>query len=154
MVKEARSWVGTPYVLGGRVKKAGCDCASFIAEVLIACGLADREELGVYSHDWFAHTNQEKYMLRLLRHAERTLDTVAFRSVNAHPGDILLTRTHHSRVFNHGAIVTSYPFAVHAIAPSVEEIDVSTHPLWSARQMTIFSPIGSAQLTHARQSTE
>ena len=82
IVREARSWIGTPYRLGGRVKGGGCDCATFIAEVLIACGLAERENLGVYSQDWFFHTSNERYLRGLLSLSAETAETVAHRSAN------------------------------------------------------------------------
>jgi cell wall-associated NlpC family hydrolase len=141
IVQEARSWIGTPYHLGARVKGAGCDCATFLAEVLIACGVAEREDLGVYSHDWFQHAESERYMLRLLRHAEKVLETVAYRSVEAQPGDVVLTKAVGSHVFNHGGLVLEkWPNVVHAVDPCVEEIDASTHPLWAYQQIAVFRP--------------
>ena len=140
IVREARSWIGTPYRLGARVKGGGCDCATFIAEVLIACGLAQRENLGVYSQDWFFHTSSERYLMGLLRHAAKTVEAVAHSSAAALPGDIVLTRLARSKVYNHGAIVTAWPKVIHAIAPQVEEIDASTHPLWAYRTVAVFTP--------------
>ena len=34
-VAIARSWIRTPYVMGGRIKGAGCDCATLLSEYLI-----------------------------------------------------------------------------------------------------------------------
>ena len=73
----AQSWIGTPYVKGARVRGAGCDCATLLAEYLIGIGAAEREELGVYSHDWFCHATEERYMFALMKHAARTLEMVA-----------------------------------------------------------------------------
>ena len=140
IVREARSWIGTPYRLGARVKGGGCDCATFIAEVLIACGLAQRQGLGVYSQDWFFHSSNERYLRGLLSHSAGMAETVAHRSASAQPGDIVLTRTANSKVFNHGAIVTAWPKVVHAIAPRVEETDASTNPLWTYRRIAVFTP--------------
>lgn len=140
VVAEAESWLGTQYVLGGRLKGVGVDCATFLAEILIACGLSPREELGVYSHDWFAHTDADRYMLRLLRHADRTLETVAYRSIDARPGDIVLTKTAKSRVYNHGGVVVAWPTIIHAMAPAVSKVDASTHPLWSYQRISVFTP--------------
>ncbi len=136
----ARSWVGTPYVLGGRIKGAGCDCATLIAEYLIECGIAQREELGIYSHDWFCHTNSERYMLRLLRHAKKTIETISRPGVNAKPGSIALFRVAGSRVFNHGAIVETWPKIIHAASPRVEHADASAHWLTSYKEVAIFDP--------------
>ena len=122
------------------MKGGGCDCATFIAEVLIACGLAERENLGVYSQDWFFHTSNERYLRGLLSLSAETAETVAHRSANTQPGDIVLTRLARSKVYNHGAIVTAWPKVVHAISPRVEEIDASTHPLWAYRTVAVFTP--------------
>lgn len=140
MVEAARSWIGTPYSLSARVKGAGVDCATLIAECLIEAGFATREDLGVYAADWFQHAADERYMLRLLRHARRTLDTVAYRSTVAQPGDVVLTKAAKSQFFNHGGVVTAWPRIVHAIDPAAAEIDASRHPMWAFQQIAIFRP--------------
>ncbi len=144
-VAAARGWLGTPYVLGGRVRGAGCDCGTLLAEYLIEIGAATREELGelgLYSHDWFCHAERERYMLRLLRHARLTAETVCRGAAQAEPGDLVLFRVAGSRVFNHGAIVTAWPRGVHAESDGVREADLVRHPLTSFATMEIFSPFG------------
>ncbi len=136
----ARSWIGTPYVLGGRIKGAGCDCATLIAEYLIECGAAEREALGVYSHDWFCHTNTERYMMGLIRHAKKTIETISRPGVGALPGSIALFRVAGSRVFNHGAIVEKWPRIIHAAHPGVEVADATSHWLTSYKEVAIFDP--------------
>jgi cell wall-associated NlpC family hydrolase len=144
VVQEALSWIGTPYVLGGRVKGAGADCATLIAEVLIACGLVEREDGGVYSHDWFHHTEQDRYMLRVLRHAVKTMDAIAYPSQAIAPGNIVLTRAARSKIYNHGAIVIRWPMVVHAVQPQVAEIDASRHRMWQFQQIAVFDPFAKA----------
>lgn len=126
------------------MKGAGCDCATFLAEVLIACGLAEREELSVYAHDWFHHTSEERYLLELIRHAPHILDAIAYRSTEIAPGSIVLTHAAHSKIYNHGGIVTAWPHVVHALAPAVEETDASRHRLWAYRQIAVFDPFAKA----------
>lgn len=147
LVEEARSWIGTPYRLRARVKGAGCDCATFLAEVLIACGFADREELGVYAHDWFHHTSEERYLLQLVRHAPHTLDTVAYQTSDIQPGSIVLTHAARSKIYNHGGVVIAWPKIVHAIAPAVEEADAGRHPLWAYHAIAVFDPLAPAAPT-------
>jgi cell wall-associated NlpC family hydrolase len=144
LVAEARSWIGTKYVHGARVKGGGVDCASFIAEVLIAAGLADREDLGVYSHDWFHHSQDEKYMLRLVRHAPLTLEAVAYRSLAVKPGNIVLTKAARSKLYNHGGVITGWPLVVHATLPEVAEVDASRDPMWAFQQIAIFDPFAKS----------
>jgi cell wall-associated NlpC family hydrolase len=121
-VAVARAWEGTPY--------------------LIAIGASEREELGVYSHDWFCHTTEERYMFALMKHAKKTLETVAAGSTLAQPGDLVLFRVAKSRVFNHGGIVTAWPRMIHAVMPRVAEASATLHPMTSHMQMAIFSPWG------------
>lgn len=140
LVLEALSWMGTPYLKNRRLKSVGCDCATFIAEVLITCGLMPREDLGVYSHDWFQHTEEERYMFRLIRHAAKTMEGVAYPSTRVEPGNIVLSKVVQSRVYNHGGIVTRWPRVVQAVHPVVNEVDVTTDPLWVPHQLAIFDP--------------
>jgi cell wall-associated NlpC family hydrolase len=140
----ARSWVGTPYVLGGRIKGAGADCASLLAEYLIEIGAAERQALGLYSHDWFHHTTEERYKFALLKHAKQLAETVAFGRPDAQPGDLVLFKVCKSRVYNHGAIVTKWPMGVHAFDVRVLEVNLVTHAVTGNSQMAIFTPWSDA----------
>lgn len=142
MVLEAMSWIGTPYVHGARVKGAGCDCATLIAECLIAAGFAMREDLGVYSQDWFHHSEKHgnRYLVALRRHVTEKMESVASRNCKASPGDVVLVKAAGSKVWNHGGIITEWPMVVHAIAPMVEEIDAARHPMWAYQEIAIFTP--------------
>ena len=140
--EEALSWVGTPYVLGARVKGAGCDCATLIAECLIAAGFAQREDLGVYTLDWDKHTPDSRYLVGLRKHVTAKMEGVASRqNGRIQSGDIVLCKANSDK-WNHGGIVTAWPMIVHAIAPAVEEIDASRHPMWSYHEIAIFTPGG------------
>lgn len=140
LVAEARSWIGTKYHLGAHIKGAGCDCATLLVECAVACGLAEREELGVYSHDWFCHTKEERYLLRALRHTKSIMEAVAYRSTRIEPGNYVLTKVG-SKIYNHGGIVTAWPKIIHAVHPAVEEIDASRHPMWSMHEIVVFDLI-------------
>ena len=145
-MQEARTWIGTKYVLGGRVKGAGVDCFTFISEVLIRTGHAKPEDVLVYAQDWFCHAKQEEYMLRLLRVTQQLTEAVAYRHLPAaQPGDIVMVKTPKSRVFSHGGIVTAWPRVLHAIAPAVEEINASTHPMWANLRVRVFEPWAFAE---------
>jgi NlpC/P60 family putative phage cell wall peptidase len=143
LVTEARSWIGTPYRHGARVKGAGCDCATLLAECLIAGG-TDREAIGIYSGDWWMHASDERYMYGLLRNALKMTEAIAYRSTVAQPGDLVLTKVAGSKLYNHGGIVTQWPMIVHAVHPVVEEVDASKHSMWAYRELAIFSPKATA----------
>jgi cell wall-associated NlpC family hydrolase len=140
VVLEARSWKGTPYRLGQGLKGAGVDCARIIAEVFIACGIWQREDFGVFSHDWFQHTREEKYMFRLLRRATKTMEGASYVSTLADPGNIVLSKVAGSKVYNHGGIVTKWPYVIQAVFPDVNEVNVTSDPLWCPQQVVIFDP--------------
>lgn len=142
----ARRWKDTPYALGARVKGAGCDCATLLAEYLIEIGAATREDLedlGFYSHDWFCHDSAERYLLRLMRHARLVAETICRGTPDAAPGNIVLFRTVGSKRFNHGAIVTKWPFGMHTVHPKTIESNLTSHPLTGHHEMAIFDPFGS-----------
>lgn len=141
----ARSWIGTKYILGGRVKGAGTDCATLLGGYLEECGFSDREELGIYSHDWFCNTTNERYMLRLIRHAPRTLSGICRGTVSAEAGSLILFKVAKSRLFNHGGIITRWPFMVHAADPCVKEQNAVTHWLTGFTEFAIFDPWGKDQ---------
>ncbi len=141
-VVGVREWIGTPYHTGARVKGAGVDCATLIAEYLIECGVSKRENLGIYTQDWFCHTTEEIYMMRLMRHARKTLSGIARPGIGALPGTLALFRVVGSPVFNHGSVVTNWPLAVHAVHPKVEEADMTKHWLTAYREVEFFDPWG------------
>lgn len=50
VVREARGWIGTPFVHQGRSKSAGCDCLGLVLGVLERCG--HRIAVPAYAEDW------------------------------------------------------------------------------------------------------
>jgi cell wall-associated NlpC family hydrolase len=143
----AQAWLGTPYALRGRVRGAGCDCATLLAEYLIEMGAADRsemnaviKELGPYSHDWFCHATGERYLLALMRFAEQIMTTFCRGTIDAKPGTLVLFRVVGSHRWNHGAIVTAWPLGIHSLDPRVTESDLTMHPMTSFHEMALFDP--------------
>ncbi|MGA3295287.1 MAG: hypothetical protein ABSE45_15065 [Candidatus Acidiferrales bacterium] len=142
VVREARSWVGTSYHTKGFVKGAGADCFTFMASVFIEQGLFSFEDLDLppYHEDWWANVAEDEYRKLLLRRANKMYDAVTYPSTNVLPGNIITQKRPDGKVNWHGAIVTSWPLAVHAIAPAIEEVDVSRDPFWAFKQIEIFDP--------------
>ena len=144
-VHEAQSWLGTPYHVGARVKGAGVDCATFLFAVYKECGLVPAEEEGVFTSDvqhpdWWAHTSEEKYMFRIIRHAHKVVEAISYATLDAKPGNIVLSRAAGSRVYNHGAVVVRWPMVIHAVDPVVEVVDASTNWMWSFQTVAVFDP--------------
>jgi len=147
LVEIAKTFVGTPYVLGARVKGAGIDCASFLGQCLIESGLATAESvyggLEVYHQDWHLHAPDERYMLRLLRHAQKAMEGVASKSSRIEPGNLLLCRAFGTRKYSHGGIVIKWPMILHAIAPCVRWADATRDPMWAHREIAVFDPFAT-----------
>lgn len=61
LIKEARTWIGTPYVPRGRVKGVGADCGGILYELY-------NPEFGPfapypeYPPDWAMHADTERYL--------------------------------------------------------------------------------------------
>ena len=130
VVKEAESWIGTPFHHAARVKGAGVDCLMLLAEVYERAGVVDRIDPPFYVPDWHLHRDAERYLEGLVQYA---------RPIEAPlPGDIALFRF--GRTFSHGAIVTRWPRLVHAYWNlGVVHGDARLHPL-AARSVRFFTP--------------
>jgi cell wall-associated NlpC family hydrolase len=139
-VAIARSYIGTPYRLGGRVKGAGVDCATLLAEWGVECGIFTREQTPLYSHDWFCNTTEDRYLFEIMRHAHKTLESVCRGGIEAKPGCLVLFKVVRSKLFNHGGIVTQWPMIVHAVDPCVREHNAINHYMTGHTEMAIFDP--------------
>ena len=147
-VQIARSFLGTPYVLGGRLKGAGVDCATLLGLYLIEIGAAPVDlwkNLEGYHHDWFLHDANERYLRGLVRFGFDAALTLCRADAQAQPGDLALFKVVGSKVFNHGAIVTAWPRGVHAGADGVHEITLTTHKLTASRPMEVFDPFAKME---------
>jgi hypothetical protein len=95
VVAEARTWLRTPYHHMGRVKGAGVDCATLLAEVYTRASVVPAQEIPFYPPDWHLHRNAERYLDFILAHACEIDDLPA-------PGDVAMWRF--GKCFSHGAI--------------------------------------------------
>lgn len=105
VVREALSWLGTPYHHQARVKGAGTDCGQFLAGVFEAVGAVPPVAIEDYPHDWHLHRSEERYLANVERFAHRV-------DREPRPGDIVLYRF--DQAISHGAIVVDWPVIVHA----------------------------------------
>lgn len=117
----ARSWVGTPYHPRGEVKGVGADCATLIKCVFEEAGLIPKVKLPPYSHQFFMHASQERYLFLVAGHARELTPEVASDdpAVVVPPrelqhGDVVLYKI--GRCYGHGGIVLKpgWPHIVHA----------------------------------------
>ena len=106
VLAETEAWLGTPYHHMARVKGAGCDCLTLLAEVYCAAGIIGPIEIPHYPPDWHLHRSAERYLEGLLEYAREIIRD------QPEPGDVALFRF--GRCFSHGAIVTGWPHLIHA----------------------------------------
>ena len=141
IVDEAKSWIGTPYRLGSCLKGVGVDCAQFVAAVYKAAGIMPAEDkVEIFTHDWFLHTVEERYLLRVVKYARKMMETQVYQTTQASPGNLVLTKAAASRVYNHAGIVVAWPKIIHAVDPKVELISACVSPLWAFQQIVILDP--------------
>lgn len=151
-VDIARSYLGTPYVLGARRKGAGVDCATLLGEYLIEIERTTESALieagfyrecgagHTYSHDWFLHTTRQEYLRGIMMFGKLVAETICRPGEKPEPGLIVLFRSINSQRFNHGAIVTSWPRGIHACDGQVRESNLAAHRLTGYRSMDVFDP--------------
>lgn len=107
VVREALSWLGTPFHDCSRVKGAGCDCLNLLIGVYSAVGLIESFEPEAYSPQWFEHRDEPRFLQGLGRYAHR---------VEApQPADVAMFNF--GRHAAHSAIVIDDHTIVHAFKP-------------------------------------
>lgn len=109
VVREALTWLGTPFHDCSGVKGAGCDCAHLIIRVFAAVGLTEDFD-PAYKPQWFQHRDEPLFLRELQRHGARKIEPEMISS-----GDVLMyTFGRHAA---HGAIVVDANTIVHAYKP-------------------------------------
>ena len=121
VVDVAMTWLGTPYHHAGRVKGAGVDCLTLLAEVFREAGVVEPVEVPFYPMDWMHHRDAERYLEGLMQYA---------KPIDGPPqtGDIVLWKV--GRCFSHGAIVTNWPQIIHAQAGRVVTLEDAENAAW------------------------
>jgi NlpC/P60 family putative phage cell wall peptidase len=133
VLDEAARWLGTPYHHMGRVRGAGADCLTLLAEVYQHAGVVPPIEVPFYPPDWNLHRDTERYVEGVRGYAKEIEGPPA-------PGDVALFRF--GRCFAHGAIVTLWPRLIHAyVGLGVVAGDAAQPPL-AGRAVRFFSPFG------------
>jgi hypothetical protein len=62
IVREARSWVRTPYHPQGDIKGIGVDCGMLLVRVFVDTGLCAPFDPRPYADDWYLHRAEERYL--------------------------------------------------------------------------------------------
>ncbi len=158
IVKEALTWVGTPFFYGACVKgpKGGVDCGRFPAAVLKAAGVLpnlDLAKLPKLPAKWFLHCSKEMLGPMIAQYAKEyrvahpgapaqpaqaaTLEA----KVMPEPGDIVAAK--YGKDLAHCAIVVAWPKVVAAACESVVCVwqNIFTSPQYMHRPLRFFDPL-------------
>jgi cell wall-associated NlpC family hydrolase len=109
VLKEAQSWIGTPWHHEARVKGAGVDCGMLILEIYERLGLIPHVIPPHYGPDFMLHRSDEWYIELILQFAEEIFKMPYL------PGDAVVYKQ--GRIFSHGGIVVEWPIIIHASVP-------------------------------------
>jgi NlpC/P60 family putative phage cell wall peptidase len=132
VVKEALSWVGTPYRHQGRKKGVGCDCLGLVLGVWGAVYGAAPELPGPYAPDWAEAGGGE----RLLAGARRNFAEKEFREMAA--GDLLIFRWRPHLPAKHAGILVGPDCFVHAYEGTAATVSALV-PQWRKRIAGVFA---------------
>ena len=114
VIREAWSWIHTPWLHENRVKGRGVDCGNYPAGVFANTGLIEPPPLYKYPHDFYMHSDAELFH----EIVEQFCDRVDGEPL---PGDIAGFKVGRPTV-GHVAIVVCWPVVLHAVRPAKEVI--------------------------------
>ena len=108
VVREALSWVGTPYVQLGDVKgPAGAlDCSMLLVRTFVDAGVLSPFDPRPYPPNWHMHHSDERYLA--------WMQAVAVEVPAPQAGDIVIFRF--GMCFSHGGVLIDGQRVVHALA--------------------------------------
>jgi cell wall-associated NlpC family hydrolase len=110
IIAEGKTWMGTPYHPCARIKGAGADCATFIAQVCINLGLIPNFDIPQESAASILKDGNAIYLETVLRFCEEITEA------EVQPGDLVMYKKPKWKIFTHGAIIVDWPEAVlHAV---------------------------------------
>jgi cell wall-associated NlpC family hydrolase len=136
VLREAYTWLRTPWHHMARIKGAGVDCGMLLAEVYAAAGVVEPlPPFEHYAQDWMLHRSEEQFTAWLEKYCHQVASPAA--------GDIALFRF--GRTASHAAIVIEWPMVIHAYRHEggVVVSDASKGRL-TDRVAAFYSPWGTA----------
>lgn len=133
VVREALSWLGTPWVHHARAKGAGVDCGQLLAAVYERAGVVGYVPTPDYPQDWALHRSEPLFLNIVEGYAAPVAG-------DPQPGDIALFQF--GRCLSHAGIVLAWPRIVHAYlnAHRVVIDDLGVAPDLAKRYRGCWSP--------------
>jgi cell wall-associated NlpC family hydrolase len=105
IVREALTWLNTPYHHQGSIKGVGVDCAMILIEIFQSLEYIPKIDPRPYPPDWHKNRDTERYLGWVEKYADK-VDSVM-------PGDVALFK--YGRCISHGGIVIEWPIILHAV---------------------------------------
>lgn len=133
VVREAMTWIGTPYRHQADRKGVSCDCLGLVRGVWRALYGFDIEPPGVYAADWAEAGGQE----RLLAGARRSFREKSISDAQA--GDLLLFRWRPHLPAKHAGILIGQDRFVHAYQGGDAVTLSALVPQWRRRIAAVFA---------------
>ena len=131
VIREARRWIGTPYMHQASVCGHGCDCLGLVRGVWRKTIGNEPQVVPVYSADW-AEVSGEEIMLEAFNKC-----FIPLNPAKALTGDIALFRWQKSSVVKHAGILSRRHGFIHAYEGSgVVETTLGRH--WKSRMVAAF----------------
>lgn len=106
VVREAKTWLGTPWRHAARVKRAGVDCGQLLIAVFSSAGLVEAFPTDAYPQDWALHRSEERFLGYVERFAHKVVGRLPL------PGDVALFR--YGRCVSHAGIFVGEKKIIHA----------------------------------------
>ncbi len=135
VVREARLWIGTPYLHQASVRGHGADCLGLVRGVWRKCIGEEPEALPEYSADWGEVSAREN----MLEAAQKWF--VAIDKDQAIAGDLLLFRWKNASIIKHAGILTSplrhKPNFIHAYEKA-GVVETTLGNQWKSRVVACF----------------
>jgi cell wall-associated NlpC family hydrolase len=105
IVREAESWLHTPFHVGAHVKGAGVDCGYLLIESA-RVAVAVPKDVPYFPIDWYLNTKAELFL--------GIVERYAFPVDHPEPGDVALFRLRSGQPYSHAAVVVNWPLVIHA----------------------------------------
>lgn len=136
IVKQARTWLGTPFHHQARLKGVGCDCLGLVVGVVDELGLKDKDGVKLAAYDEVTYSKEPdgEYLTQKL---VGLLDEVPPADMRA--GDLALFKVRENP--QHLAIITDYEGGlgmIHCFAPARRVVEHRLDDDWRSRLLKVF----------------
>lgn len=126
IIKEARAWIGTPYVHQASVKNHGVDCLGLVRGVWRSLYEREPESVPAYSPDWGEVGEEETMLAAANRHFTKV------KKLELRAGDLVIFRWKQTLIAKHAGILTSSQHFIHAYERA-GVVETTLGPQWRQR---------------------